>query len=219
MTAEGRDWSSIVRAGLRAATGDHFVVLDVGRHYSPRSLSEVIAPIRNGSCDVAVAVPWHDGRGFFRWGRPAFGLGLVSRLILGTSDVFSGLFALERSVWARAVSDRTLGKSPVLDSLLRRPARCVDVQVSVDDGFRLRQARLSHLRPLKHVLDSRFGNYSRLVQFCMVGASGMVVDLTFYALLQWLLTFTWLAREKSALFGGTWHLAIAAAFAIGHQFL
>ena len=144
----------------------------------------------------------------------AFGSGLVSRLILGTSDVFSGLFALERSVWARAVSDRTLGKSPVLDSLLRRPARCVDVQVSVDDGFRLRQARLSHLRPLKHVLDSRFGNYSRLVQFCMVGASGMVVDLTFYALLQWLLTFTWLAREKSALFGGTWHLAIAAALSI-----
>src|SRR5580698_8226887 len=25
VTAEGRDWSSIVRAGLRAATGDHFV--------------------------------------------------------------------------------------------------------------------------------------------------------------------------------------------------
>ena len=103
---------------------------------------------------------------------------LISRLVLGTSDVFSGLFALDRSVWERAGSNGALGKSPVLDSLLRRPARCIDVKVGVDDRFQSRQARFSDLRPLKHVLDSRFGNYSRLVQFCMVGASGMVVDLT-----------------------------------------
>jgi dolichol-phosphate mannosyltransferase len=88
------------------------------------------------------------------------------------------------------------------------------VKVSVDDRFQSRQVRLSDLRPLKHVLDSRFGNYSRLAQFCMVGASGMVVDLSFYALFQWLFSFTALAMAKSALFGGTWHLAIAAALAI-----
>jgi dolichol-phosphate mannosyltransferase len=214
VTAEGREWSTIVRAGLSAATGDQFVVLDVGRHYSPKSLTEVVAPVRTGRCDVAVAVPSHDGPELLRWARRAFSLRLISRLILGTSDVFSGLFALDRSVWDRAGSDRALGKSPVLDSLLRRPARCMDVKVSVDDRFKSRQVRFSDLRPLKHVLDSRFGNYSRLVQFCMVGASGMVVDLTFYALWQWLLSFTELATHKSALFGGTWHLAAAAALAI-----
>ena len=102
----------------------------------------------------------------------------------------------------------------MLDSLLRRPARCIDVKVRVDDRFQSRQVRFSDLRPLKQVLDSRFGNYSRLVQFCMVGASGMVVDLTFYAFFQWLLSFSSLASQKSLLFGGTWHLAIAAALAI-----
>ena len=214
VTAEGREWSSVVRAGLRAATGDQFVVLDVGRYYSPKSLTDVIAPVRTGACDVAVAVASHDGPDPLRWGRPAVGFGLISRLILGTSDVFSGLFALDRSVWERAGSDHALGKSPVLDSLLRRPARCIDVKVSVDHRYQSRQLRFSDLRPLKHVLDSRFGNYSRLVQFCMVGASGMVVDLSFYALFQWLLSFTGLATHKSALFGGTWHLAVAAALAI-----
>ena len=58
----------------------------------------------------------------------------------------------------------------------------MDVKVGVDDRYKSRQARFSDLRRLKHSLDSRFGNYSRLVQFCMVGTSGMVVDLTFYAL-------------------------------------
>ena len=215
VTADGREWSSIVRAGLRAATGDQLVVLDIGRHYSPESLTDVIAPVRTGRCDVAVAVPSHDGPELSAVGtRRLRVFRLISRLILGTSDVFSGLFALDRSVWERAGSDRALGKSPVLDSLLRRPARCIDVKVSVDDRFQSRQVRFSDLRPLKHVLDSRFGNYSRLVQFCMVGASGMVVDLTFYAFLQWLLSFTALASHKSALFGGTWHLVVAAALAI-----
>ena len=161
-----------------------------------------------------MAVPSRTGPKLLRWERLTSSLGLISRLILGTSDVFSGLFALDRAVWERAGRNHTLGKSPVLDTLLRRPARCIDVRVSVDDRFRAHQIRFSDLRPLKHVLDSRFGNYSRLAQFCMVGASGMVVDLTFYALFQWLLSFTWLATRKSALFGGPWHLAIAAAGAI-----
>ncbi len=215
VSAEGAGWSPMVRAGLRAATGDHVVVLDLGRNYSPRALAQVLEPVRLGHCDIAVAVPERDG-GVLRWGGGAgAGLGMISRRILGTSDVFSGLFALNRSVWERAGSNGALAKGPVLDSLLRRPARSIDVKVDVDDQFRARQARFSDLRPLKHALDSRFGNYSRLAQFCMVGASGMVVDLTFYALLQWLLSFTALATLKSPMvFGGTWHLAIAAALAI-----
>ena len=212
---DGMEWSPMVRAGLRAATGDHVVVLDVGRNYSPRSLAEVLAPVRLGHCDIAVAVPEREG-GPFWWTRPQAGLGMISRLMVGTSDVFSGLFALKRSVWEHAGKSGALAKGPVLDSLLRRPARIMDVKVDVDDQFKARQARFSDLRPLKHALDSRFGNYSRLVQFCMVGASGMVVDLTFYALFQWLFSFSVLGTLKSPVFfGGTWQLAVAAGLAIG----
>ena len=214
VTAEGWEWSSIVRAGLGAATGDHLIVLDVRRHYSPESLTQVVAPVRTGSCDIAVAVPHPEKLPRLPGRRRGNSLGVISRLFLGTSDVFSGLYALDRSVWERAGRIRTLGKSPVLDSLLRRPTRCIDVKVGVDDRFRSHRVRFSDLRPLKHVLDSRFGNYSRLAQFCMVGASGMVVDLTFYAFFQWLFSFTPLADSKSAVFGGSWHLAIAAALAI-----
>src|SRR5262249_6787348 len=101
VTAEGREWSSVVRAGQRAATGEQVVVRDVGRRYPPKSLTEVIAPIRTGRWYVAVAVPSHDGSELLRWGRAALCLPLISRLVLGTSDVFSGLFALDRAVWER----------------------------------------------------------------------------------------------------------------------
>jgi dolichol-phosphate mannosyltransferase len=202
--AERPEWPALVQAGLRAATGDHVIVLDVERRYSPDSLGAVLAPIRAGSTELSVAVP--------RRIHPRRGLGLVSRLFLGTSDVFSGLFALRRSLWERAV--HTSHTTPVLDALLRGGARCVDVPVTVANGFRFEGIGLQDLRPLKHLLDARFGNYSRLVQFCIVGASGMVVDLTLYALFQWLLSYTFLAHSRSFLFGNTSHLTVAAAISI-----
>jgi dolichol-phosphate mannosyltransferase len=215
VTAEASEWPGLVRAGLSAATGDHLIVLDVSRHYAPESLVRVLEPVRTGQYDLAVGVPRGGGRGLWRSVRSGLGIGVISRLLLGTSDVFSGLFALRRGIWdAEKSYAPAVGSSLVLDSLLRHHARCVDVPVEVDNRFQSGRVGFKDLRPLKHLLDGRFGNYSRLVQFCMVGASGMVVDLSFYALLQLLLSFTWLAARQSAFFGCSWHLAISAALSI-----
>jgi dolichol-phosphate mannosyltransferase len=213
--AEGGEWSILARAGLSAATGDHLMVLDVDRYYPPESLVPVIESLRTGSSDLAVAVPTLSRSLLGLWRRSWLGLGLVSRLLLGSSDVFSGLFAIRRSVWEEDGRFLAEGDSSlVLELLMRQPARCVDVPVAVDDRFRSQRARLQDLRPLKHVLDGRFGNFSRLIQFCVVGASGMVVDLSFYALFQWLLSFTSIAAQRSKLFGFSWQLAIAGALSI-----
>jgi dolichol-phosphate mannosyltransferase len=212
---EESDWSSLARAGLSAATGDHLMVLDLDRHYVPESLARVIDPVRRGRSDLAVAVSTLSQSRLIPWSLSRFALGLVSRLILGSADVFSGLFAMRRSVWEQEGRSLTpSGSSLVLELLLRRPARCVDVPVAVGERFRSQRMGLRDLRPLKHVLDGRYGNLSRLVQFCVVGASGMVVDLTFYALFQWLFAFTWLFTRKSKLFGFSWHLAVAGALSI-----
>ena len=215
INTDGSDWSVSARAGLNAATGDHLVVLDVERQYPPESLHRVVSPVWEGACDLAVAVPIGGHGRAGRWWQPRAGLGLLSRLLLGSSDVFSGLFAIRRSLWEQG--GRTIsasGSSLVLELLLRRPARAVDVPVPVDPRFRSPRLGLKDVRPLKHVLDGRYGNFSRLIQFCAVGALGMVVDLTFYALFQWLLSYTWLVSRKAGL-GFSWHLAIAAALSIG----
>jgi dolichol-phosphate mannosyltransferase len=215
VVAEADDWPGLVRAGLEAATGEHLVVLDVNRHYSPESLIHVISPVRTAEFDLAVAVPRDGGPGLGSWARSRLGPALLSRTLLGTSDVFSRLFAVRRVVWDSHAKHRSAnGSSVVLDSLLRRQARCIDVAVTVDKRFQAGRIGLRDARPVKRILDARFGNYSRLVQFCGVGASGMVIDLSFYALLQFLLSYTWLAQRQSALFGSTWHLAIAAAMSI-----
>jgi dolichol-phosphate mannosyltransferase len=215
LRTDGGEWSDLARAGLSVATGDHLMVLDLERHYAPESLLGILEPVSSGEAELAVAVP-PRGR-FARLGVAPLqsSLGLASRMVLGSSDVFSGLFVLRRSLWERGGRRLTAsGASLVLELLLRRPRRCRDVPVPVGPQFRRQRFQLQDLRPLKHVLDGRYGSLSRLIQFCCVGASGMVVDLSFYALFQWILSYTPLYTAGSGGPGFSWHLAIAGALSI-----
>jgi dolichol-phosphate mannosyltransferase len=216
LVVEGASWAVLARAGMLAANGDYLIVLDLERQYSPEGLTRLIEPVCTSEGNLSVAVAHNPRALLLRWSRSRFGFGLVSRFFLGTSDAFSGLFALRRSDWVAVLESMTpKGSSLVLDMLMWSKACCIDVPVAVDDRFQSRLLGFRDLRQLKHMLDRRFGNFSRLAQFCMVGASGMIIDLSFYALLQWLLSFTWLASTKAAFIGGSWHLAIARVLAIG----
>lgn len=215
VNGNGAGWASLVRSALNVSSGEHLVVIDLRRGYSPDSLARVAARLPAKDCDLAVGVPRLEDIGLFAWLRLRFGFGLVSRLLLGTSDIFSGLFAVRRSLWEREAPHTSSGDSSlILDLLSRNRARCVDVTVSGGRGFKPRGVGVGHIRPLKRLLDLRFGNYSRLAQFCMVGASGMVVDLSCYALFQLLFSFTRLYTLPSVAFGVSWHVAAARALAI-----
>jgi len=213
--ADGESWASLARAGLAASTGEHLIVMDLRRRYPPDSLARVAARLRASDWDLAVGIPRLEDAGFLAWLQLRFGLGLISRLLLGTSDIFSGLFAIRRSVWDRVASHSSAGDSSlILELLSRHRARCVDVRVPGGGEFRPRGVGFGDIRPLKRLLDLRFGNYSRLVQFCVVGASGMVIDLSCYAFFQWLFSFTTLYALESGVFGVSWHLAVARALSI-----
>lgn len=67
---------------------------------------------------------------------------------------------------------------------------------------------------IKSYIDHRFGNASRLIQFCAVGFSGMFVDLTSYAVFQELFRNTVLNQISVPLIGGTFDLALAGLLAV-----
>ena len=205
-------WDDRARAGLATSTGDRLMVLDISRSYTDSAVSEMLRAVAARDPDLAIAVPRGGTGGSEVW---RLGASAVSRWILGSGDVFSGLLVMRRSLWERG--GRRLsgnGSSLVLELLLRRPGRCVDVRVPVGDQFARQRFGVRDLRSLKHVLDGRYGSFSRLIQFCCVGASGMVVDLSIYALLQWLLSFTAIAGTPVGRSGFSWTLAIAAAISI-----
>jgi dolichol-phosphate mannosyltransferase len=207
----------VLRAAIEAASGEYLVILDPRRSYPPSALVEVVERLETAEADLAIAVPEREP------GRPWYskltrrGLGLAGEATLGTSDLFSGLLAVRRShLSAVPTVHKARGSRLALD-LLAWPCReHVDVRVATqpDDRLHLGHFGFNDIRQLKRVLDLRFGTFSRLVQFCMVGASGMVVDLTFYALFQALFGGFAAAGSAGEAKAVSWHLAAARALAI-----
>ena len=185
----------------------------------PRRSSRSSRALRASETDLAIAVPQHQsGRSAGQLaGQEVPGAGRASSS-LGTSDAFSGLMAIRRShlsmfptVHQAARLTTGSGSAGVALRDTRRRAR----SNLPDDRPILGLPRLDDVRQLKRLLDHRFGTFSRLVQFCMVGASGMIVDLTFYALFQ--CAFRPLRVGSRAVHPGSqfsWHLAAARALAI-----
>ena len=206
-----------LRAGIDAASGELLVVLDSARSYAPSALGEVTDRLRHGETDLAIAVPRRQsGRAWWRaLGRRC--LGLLSDAGLGTSDVFSGLMAVRRSRLSDAPTvHHPRGSRLVLD-LLAWPCRVhhdVPVEVLPDDRLPIGRLGIDDVRQLKRVLDHRFGTFSRLIQFCMVGASGMVVDLTGYALFQAIFASFWPEPMSHSASRLSWQLTAARAIAI-----
>ena len=183
----------------------------------PQAVAQVIDRLRTSEADLAIAVPKRQ-RGRPWWqalGRRC--LGLASEASLGTSDVFSGLMAVRRWRLSEVPTvHQPRGSRLVLDLLAWPCGVHLDVPVDTlpDDRLLVGRPGLDDVRQLKRVLDQRFGTFSRLVQFCMVGASGMVVDLTCYALFQVLFARFWPAPATQAANQFSWHLAAARALAI-----
>jgi dolichol-phosphate mannosyltransferase len=193
--------------GLREADGSIYVVMDALRHYVAADLPRLVEPLVEGRADVAVA----DGQ-LAGWRALA---ALVLRPISGSADPFSGLIALTAEAFERAAADfKPVGRRFAFEILARANRNRTDVVVEAPRSVRFPTLGLDDLRHIKRIADDRLGNVSRLLQFCVVGASGMVVDLSLYALFQWLLGKTSLARMTTPL-GATFDLAVAGALSVG----
>lgn len=208
----------LLREGLAAATGDILIILDPSRAYAPEALLQVLDSLRNGDAAVVVGVPRQQRRGLTLRSVRSRTLAILGKLALGTSDGLSGLAAMRRSAVRSIIAETpsVSGSRVLLDVLTWCSDRLLDVPVTTggNDQRRLDPIRLDDVRQIKRVLDHRFGTLSRLVQFCLVGASGMVLDLSLYALLQSLFVKLGFGTPAAAEHGGTGSLAVAGLLSI-----
>ena len=212
-TAKNPGLSAAAVAGLAQAQGDVLLLLDGTRNYSIEDLKRVIEPVIQNEADLVISSPRVEGGKGTRWPlqKP---IGTLSRRLFGTSDPLSGLVAISPKLLA-TTEFFPIGSLFALELAIRVDARRLDVPLSRAVGSPHRHWSIDDLRFAKRLSEERFGNFSRLIQFCLVGASGMIVDLSCYALFQWLLSKTSLASAQMPLIGGPLTLAVAAALAIG----
>jgi dolichol-phosphate mannosyltransferase len=203
--------------GIGAARQERVVIVDPGVGYRPQDLLAVVEALEEPAVELAIACRTRPAH-------PRVNSGIRSQLrsfacnmsewLFGTSDPFSGLVAFRRGALECSPRFGAVGSRFTFELLTKLEGPRRDVPVERTKIAAWRSVGWDEIRHLKRLADHRFGNLSRLVQFCLVGASGMVVDLSCYASLQVVFGRTWLSSIRSPVVGMPASLSLAAALSI-----
>ncbi|MEA3442149.1 MAG: glycosyltransferase family 2 protein [Chloroflexota bacterium] len=180
--------ASAVVDGLKHIKGQIIAVMDADLQHPPEVIPALLREIENGA-DIAVASRYVQGGGCQGWGlvRRIMSKGAVflAHLLLPptrrVNDPMSGFFMLNKQVVASADLKPT-GYKILLEILMVGQHRSV---AEVPYTFRTRTRGESKLNArqqidyLKHIysLMKRKGELLRFVKFCLVGASGVLVNM------------------------------------------
>src|SRR6266851_949397 len=182
-----RGLSQAVLDGLRRSERDVFVVMDADLSHPPEKIPEMLEALGRGA-DFALGSRFAEGGSIaedwslFRWlnSRVATLLALpLTRL----KDPMSGFFALRRSTFVGGRDLNPIGYKIGLELVIKCGCtRVVEIPIHFSDR-RFGQSKLSLKEQLKYLQHIRrlyiykYGTWSHLAQFLVVGFSGLLVNL------------------------------------------
>jgi dolichol-phosphate mannosyltransferase len=201
--------STAVIRGWQVARGEVLGVIDADLQHPPEILLQLWCEMDRGA-ELAIASRHVEGGGVSEWspirrflsrGAQVLGLMILPEVISRLSDPMSGYFMVRRS----AIVDRPL--SPIGYKILIEVAARGKIRWIAETGyvFREREAGESkvtwkqYVDYLQHLLRLRFSLWpmERFFRFCIVGFSGVFVDMGFLYLLSDPTTLAWpLTRSK-----------------------
>lgn len=198
---------------LRLIDCDYFIVLHPGQTITTGWIDDALARLDAHEADLVICSREKTGL-LHRIGM--FGLEWLTGCLAANSDV---IVARKAVISDRLPTVRPAGRWLSLELQLRVPKERSTLGLMHNgtttavrpEQLRFNQTELSFV---KSFIDHRFGNVSRLVQFCAVGFSGMFIDLSCYASLQAAFRRTSLAGMQTPLIGGTIDLALAGFLAV-----
>ena len=199
--------STAVIRGWQASQGEILGVIDADLQHPPEILLQLLAEMERGA-DLAIASRHVEGGGVSEWsmirrflsrGAQMLGLVILPEVINRLSDPMSGFFMVRRSAIA-GVTLSPVGYKILIEVAARGKIRWIG---EVGYVFRERQAGESkvtwkqYLEYLQHLIRLRLSLSSRFIQFCLVGLTGVVLDMGLLFLLSDPSMLAWpLTRSK-----------------------
>ncbi len=199
--------STAVIRGWQASQGEILAVIDADLQHPPEILLQLLAEMERGA-DLAIASRHVEGGGVSEWsmirrflsrGAQMLGLVILPEVINRLSDPMSGFFMVRRSAIA-GVTLSPVGYKILIEVAARGKIRWIG---EVGYVFRERQAGESkvtwkqYLEYLQHLIRLRLSLSSRFIQFCLVGLTGVVLDMGLLFLLSDPSMLAWpLTRSK-----------------------
>jgi dolichol-phosphate mannosyltransferase len=222
--------ASAVVDGFGCANGDIIVVMDADLQHPPEVVPLLIEAIDKGA-DIAVGSRYIKGGGCEGWSLMrriiSKGAAFLSHLFLPSTrkikDPMSGFFAIRKSVVKEANLNPS-GFKILLEILMLGKWESV-VEVPFMFVTRARgESKLNtrqQLDYLKHIysLMRRTGELTRFIKFCIVGGSGVIVNLGLYALLTRFAGFTPIDDTSSGILSGNIALIISIETSIITNFI
>jgi dolichol-phosphate mannosyltransferase len=219
-----RGLASAVVHGFKQAKGEIIAVMDADLQHPPQVLTDLLKAVEAGA-DLVIASRYVKGGGCEGWGllRRIISKGAIflSHLFLPQtrqiSDPASGFFMLKRPV-VESADLRPTGYKILLEILLEGHHQKV---AEVPYTFRARERGKSKLNArqqidyLKHLcsLMRRTGELVRFLKFCLVGGSGVGVNLGIY----WLMT-RWLYLNRFTALAISFEASVVSNFLLNNFF-
>lgn len=214
-----RGLSSAVIRGFREAMGDILVCMDADLSHPPEAIPEMVAQSGKTSADIVIGSRYCKGGsteedwGLFRWLNSRVAT-LLAKPLTKAKDPMAGFFAISREAFERARDLNPIGYKIGLELIVK--CNCTSItEVPIRFADRkfgqsklIFREQLNYLKHLKRLYDFRFGNASLFLQFCVVGATGVVIDLSAYALLLHLGLAIALGRALAIWIAMTWNFAL-----------
>jgi dolichol-phosphate mannosyltransferase len=182
-----RGLSFAVLDGLKLSDREFLVVMDADLSHPPEKIPDLIAAIDSGA-DMAVGSRFTEGGttaddwGVLRWVNSRIATFLAWPLTT-LHDPMSGFFALRRDTFSAGRDFDPIGYKVLLELIIKCRCRVV-VEVPIRFDNRLYgtskltlKEQLRYLRHLRRLYTYKFGTWSHLVQFLVVGLSGLIVNL------------------------------------------
>lgn len=182
-----RGLSYAVLDGMKLSSRDLLVVMDADLSHPPEKIPDMLKAVLSGA-DVAVGSRFADGGttaddwGLLRWLNSRVATLLALPLTTAT-DPMSGFFAVRRSTITAGRDFNPVGYKILLEVIVKCRCKVVtDIPIHFDNR-RFGESKLSfkeqmrYLKHLRRLYMYKYGTWSHLVQFLVVGVSGLIINI------------------------------------------
>ncbi|HET9371913.1 MAG TPA: glycosyltransferase family 2 protein [Vicinamibacterales bacterium] len=190
-----RGLSQAVLDGMRRATGDVLICMDADLSHPPDAIPQMLAKLESGA-DFVVGSRYvrggstSDDWGFLRWLNSRVAT-LLARPLTSIRDPMAGFFALRRSTFEAGRDLNPIGYKICLELMVKCACeRVVEVPIHFEDRrfghskLTLKQ-QLLYIQHLRRLYIFKYGVWSQLMQFLVVGGLGTIVNLVALTALLW----------------------------------
>ncbi len=217
-----RGLSPAVLDGMRLAKHPVIVVMDADLSHPPEKVPDMVLALHAGQ-ELVIGSRYvaggstDDEWGFFRWLNSFIATKLAAPLT-SARDPMAGFFAFRKRELERADYLNPIGYKIGLEVIVKcRLTNVGEVPIHFTDRahgeskLTLRE-QLRYLQHLRRLYIYKFGTWSHLAQFMMVGASGVVVNLlVLYALV-------WMGVNERVAFAGGIAVSLVSNFLLNRRF-